>query len=36
VQLAKGQDFGPAADATPSERTESIRLWRAWLAKAGK
>lgn len=36
VQLAKGQDFGPAADATASERVESIRLWRAWLAKTGK
>lgn len=36
VQLARGQDFGPAADATPSERTESIRLWRAWLAKSSK
>jgi len=36
VQLAKGQDFGPAADASPSERTESIRLWRAWLAKTAK
>jgi hypothetical protein len=36
VQLAKGQDFGPAADATPSERAEAVRLWRAWLAKAGK
>lgn len=36
VRLAKGRDFGPAVDATPSERVESIRLWRAWLAEAGK
>lgn len=36
VQLARGPDFGPEVDATDSERAESIRRWREWLAKMGK
>jgi hypothetical protein len=36
VQLARGPDFGPEADATVLERAESIRRWREWLAKMAK
>jgi len=36
VQLARGSDFGPQADATFLERAESIRRWREWLAKMAK
>jgi len=36
VQLARGQDFGPAIDATDHERAEAIRRWREWLAKMAK
>ena len=32
VQLARGQDFGPDAKASPSERAAAIEKWRAWWA----
>ncbi|MCI0682357.1 MAG: hypothetical protein L0Y71_09650 [Gemmataceae bacterium] len=35
VQFANGKDFGPTAGATPSERVEAVRRWRAWLAASG-
>jgi HEAT repeat protein len=28
-----GQDFGPAAGATPAERSRAIKAWREWLSK---
>jgi HEAT repeat protein len=33
VQLARGDDFGPAPDATILERAEAITRWREWLTK---
>jgi hypothetical protein len=28
--LAKGKDFGPAADATPAERAKAMAEWKKW------
>jgi hypothetical protein len=35
VQLNKGTDFGPKADASDAERKEAAEKWRTWLAKQG-
>jgi hypothetical protein len=35
VQLNKGTDFGPKANATEAERKEAVEKWRTWLAKPG-
>jgi hypothetical protein len=32
-KLSKGEDFGPAADATKEQRSEAQRRWRAWWEK---
>jgi hypothetical protein len=33
VKLSKGTDYGPKADASETERSESVRKWRAWWAR---
>src|SRR5262245_16768124 len=33
VKLARGADYGPMYDASPSEREEAVKKWRAWWAK---
>jgi hypothetical protein len=30
-----GQDFGPAADATPEARGRAVAAWKAWWEKQG-
>src|SRR5262249_26522250 len=35
VQLGRGADFGPTADAGDTERAEAVRQWRAWWEKQG-
>jgi hypothetical protein len=32
VRLARGTDFGPAANASSVQRTKAIQSWRSWLA----
>ncbi|MFN4260355.1 MAG: HEAT repeat domain-containing protein [Gemmataceae bacterium] len=33
VRLARGADFGPERDASPADRAEAVRQWRAWYGK---
>jgi hypothetical protein len=33
VPLARGQDFGPSRGASPTERSEAVKKWRAWWQK---
>lgn len=33
VKLAKGSDFGPEADANPTQRDQATRKWRDWWMK---
>jgi hypothetical protein len=33
VQLARGPDFGPEADSSPSERSAAAARWREWWSK---
>lgn len=33
LKSVTGEDFGPAPDATPAERTAAIRAWADWLRK---
>jgi hypothetical protein len=35
VQLSKGQDFGPSAGASETERSAAIQQWRVWWSKQG-
>jgi len=34
--ISKGEDHGPKADATKSERGEAVRRWREWWAEQRK
>src|SRR5262249_55557111 len=35
VQLARGTDFGPEANASDTERAEAVRQWRDWWDRQG-
>src|SRR5947209_6201704 len=34
VRLAHGEDFGPAADATPAQREQALERWRDWWVRS--
>jgi len=36
VQIANGTDYGPAADASSSERQDAYAAWRDWWSRQKK
>jgi len=32
VRIGRGTDFGPALQATPTQRAQAVEKWRSWLA----